>query len=130
MNSLPNAGLSNSTKSVSDRQWTWGHGLARMGGNTLAISNVQEEESMANPADFVGTWYFRGYQGKPCTIRLTGANRVEIRDEHAYVFPARIDGYTVIPEFPERPSYPTGVLSSDLQTIQWTNGEPWKRRHD
>ena len=82
---------------------------------------------MATIADFVGAWFFRGYPTHPCPIRLLSATRVEVRDEHGFVFPARVEGSTLIPEFPQRPGYPTGVLTSDLKTIQWTNGENWKR---
>jgi len=83
---------------------------------------------MATLADFVGTWYFRGYPAKPCPIRLLSATRVEVRDEWGLVFPARLEGgSTLIPELPQRPDYPVGVISSDLKTIQWSNGEPWKR---
>ena len=83
---------------------------------------------MASLADFVGTWYFRGYQNQPCPIRLVSATRLEIRDQHALVFRARVEGGSVlVPEFPQRPDYPSGVISSDLKTIEWTNGELWKR---
>ena len=83
---------------------------------------------MATLADFVGTWYFRGYQARPCTIRLVSATHVHVRDEHGLEFRARVEGGSLlIPEFPTRPDYPSGVISSDLKTIQWTNGEPWKR---
>jgi hypothetical protein len=83
---------------------------------------------MATLADFVGTWYFRGYKTSPCTIRLLSATRLEVRDEHGLVFPARVDGGSVlVPEIPHRRDYPTGVITSDLKTIEWTNREQWKR---
>ncbi|PYQ29427.1 MAG: hypothetical protein DMF56_10690 [Acidobacteria bacterium] len=82
---------------------------------------------MATTADFVGTWYFRGYPAKPCTIRLASATRLHVRDEWGKEFDARVDGSAIIAE--NQPGYPTGVITSDLQTIQWSNGEPWKRTH-
>lgn len=80
---------------------------------------------MATLADFVGTWHFRGVPTHPCTIRLLSATKVEVRDEHGVVFPARLEGGSTL--IPEPPGHVTGVISSDLKTIQWTNGENWKR---
>ncbi|MEO8382674.1 MAG: hypothetical protein ABI779_23655 [Acidobacteriota bacterium] len=53
------------------------------------------------------------------------ATKVEVRDEHGVVFPARLEGGSTL--IPEPPGHVTGVISSDLKTIQWTNGENWKR---
>jgi hypothetical protein len=80
---------------------------------------------MATLADFVGTWHFRGYPTHKCTIRLVNATQLHVRDEHGIEFSARVDGGTTL--ISERPGYPVGVISSDLKTIQWSNGEPWKR---
>lgn len=80
---------------------------------------------MATIADFVGTWYFRGVASQPCTIRLMSPTRLQVRDEWGKEFGARVDGSAIIPDQPGI----TGVITSDNQTIQWTNGEPWKRTH-
>jgi len=57
---------------------------------------------------------------------MVSATQLEVRDEHGMVFRARVDGGSqLVAEQP--PGYPSGVISSDLKTIQWTNGEPWKR---
>ncbi len=81
---------------------------------------------MATIADFVDTWYFRGYPAKPCTIRMVSATKLHVRDEWGKEFPARVEGDMIIAE---PPGALTGVITSDRQTIQWTNGEPWKRTH-
>jgi hypothetical protein len=81
---------------------------------------------MATLADFVGTWYFRGYQTHPCSVRLQGGNRVVIRDEHGYEYAGRVEGDTLMTESLHHPGL-HGVMTSDTKRIDWTNGENWQR---
>jgi hypothetical protein len=81
---------------------------------------------MPTLADFVGTWYFRGYKTHPCSIRLHGPSAVWIRDEHAYEYTGRVDGATLYADRPGHPGF-FGVITSDLKQIEWSNHEVWKR---
>ncbi len=84
---------------------------------------------MTTIADFVGTWYFRGYPAKPCYIQLRGTNKLTVTDEFNQVFPAHIDAQSVlVTENPLNWGL-TGVLSSDARRIAWSNGESWLRDH-
>ena len=84
---------------------------------------------MTTIADFVGTWYFRGYPSKPCYISLTNADRLRVTDEFNATFPAHLNGASVlVTENPLNWGL-TGVLSSDAKRIAWSNGESWLRDH-
>lgn len=79
---------------------------------------------MANVADFVGTWYFRGDKSQRCSIQLQGT-KLRVTNEHNESFIARMEGGEKFVS--ESNPAIHGTLSSNGQIIAWHNGEIWTR---
>ena len=82
---------------------------------------------MANIADFVGTWYFRGVQNRPCIIQMQGTNQLKVIDESHNNRVGRVVGDSIILQGNAYMGELTGILSSDAKRIAWSNGESWTR---
>ena len=82
---------------------------------------------MANTADYVGTWYFRGIATAPCSIQAVGEGRFNVTDHLGFTYPGHLEGDLLVVQPPAAPPW-RGELSSDGDRIAWLDsGEQWLR---